>query len=153
MDLDLVKKIIKIFEESEINELELEDDAGRIKLSKSKTEETIQQMPLPIALPQSIPIPPAPSASPSTPSSAEAQKAMTIDSPMVGTFYRAPAPDADPFINYGDKVTPDTVICIVEAMKIMNEIKADTSGTIKEILIENGQPVEFGQAMFVIDLP
>ena len=76
---------------------------------------------------------------------------VTIDSPLVGTLYRAPSPDAAPFVKVGDKVTPDTVVCIVEAMKVMNEIKAEKSGVIKDILVENGGAVEFGQPLFVIE--
>ena len=73
-----------------------------------------------------------------------------MDSPLVGSFYRAASPDAKPFVQVGDVVNPDTVLCIIEAMKVMNEVKAEKSGVIKEILIENGQPVEFGQPMFVL---
>ncbi|MBQ7207935.1 MAG: acetyl-CoA carboxylase biotin carboxyl carrier protein, partial [Lentisphaeria bacterium] len=75
----------------------------------------------------------------------------TIDSPLVGTFYRAANPEAAPYVNVGDRVTPDTVVAIIEAMKVMNDIKAEKSGVIKEILVENGQPVEFSQPLFVIE--
>ena len=74
-----------------------------------------------------------------------------ITSPMVGTFYRAPAPDAPSFVEVGDRVEPDTVLCIIEAMKLMNEIKAEMRGTVRKVLVENGQPVEYGQPMFAID--
>ena len=90
----------------------------------------------------------AASAAPAAPAAAPAK---TIDSPLVGTFYRAASPDADAFVNVGDRVTADTVIAIIEAMKVMNEIKAEKSGVIKEILVDNGQPVEFGQPLFVIE--
>jgi acetyl-CoA carboxylase biotin carboxyl carrier protein len=80
-----------------------------------------------------------------------AAKRETIDSPIVGTFYRAGSPDAESFVKVGSKVNPDTVVCIIEAMKVMNEIKAEKSGTIKEILVENARPVEFGQPLFVIE--
>ena len=76
---------------------------------------------------------------------------MTIDSPLVGTFYKAASPDAAPFVQVGDRVNPDTTLCIIEAMKVMNEVKAEKSGVIKEILVENGQPVEYGQPMFVLE--
>ena len=85
------------------------------------------------------------------PAPVAAAPAKTIDSPLVGTFYRAASPDSDAFVNVGDRVTADTVIAIIEAMKVMNEIKAEKSGVIKEILVENGQPVEFGQPLFVIE--
>ena len=75
----------------------------------------------------------------------------TIDAPIIGTFYRASAPDADPFVKVGSKVNPDSVVCIIEAMKVMNEIKAEKSGIVKEILVENGNPVEFGQPLVVLE--
>jgi acetyl-CoA carboxylase biotin carboxyl carrier protein len=99
-------------------------------------------------------LPAAPQASPATPSATPEVAPIdqkTIDSPIVGTFYAAASPEADNFVNIGDKVTPDTVVCIVEAMKVMNEIKAEQSGTIKEVLIDNANPVEFGQPLFVIE--
>ena len=94
-----------------------------------------------------IPAAAAPAAAPAVP----AAPIKTIDSPLVGTFYRAASPDAKPFAQVGDTVNADTVLCIIEAMKVMNEIKAEKSGVIKEILLENGQPVEFGQPMFVLE--
>ena len=95
------------------------------------------------------PVPAAPAPAPAASAAPAAVK--TIDSPLVGTFYRAASPDAAPFVNVGDRVTADTVICIIEAMKVMNEIKAEKSGVVKEILVENGQPVEFGQPLLVIE--
>ena len=90
--------------------------------------------------------------SPAAPAAAPVEEAHkeTIDSPLVGTLYRAPGPDAKPFVQVGDRVNADTTVCIIEAMKVMNEIKAEKSGVIKEILVENGQPVEYGQPIFVI---
>ena len=91
-----------------------------------------------------------PPAAPSAAASAGASEpsGRTIDSPMVGTFYRAPSPESPPFVNVGDRVSPDTVLCIIEAMKVMNEIKAETEGVITEVLAENGKPVQFGEPMF-----
>ena len=91
----------------------------------------------------------APAAAPAAESAPAAR--VTIDSPLVGTLYRSPSPEAAPFVKVGDKVTPDTVVCIVEAMKVMNEIKAEKSGIIRDILVENGSAVEFGQPLFVIE--
>ena len=98
------------------------------------------------------PVAPAPAAAP-VPAAAPAapSKDKIIESPIVGTFYRSSAPGADAFVKVGSKVDADTTVCIVEAMKVMNEIKAEKSGVIKEILIENGQPVEYGQALFVLE--
>ena len=91
---------------------------------------------------------PAPAAAAEAPKAAPAE---TIDSPLVGTFYRAPSPEAQPYAKIGDRVSADTVVGIIEAMKVLNEIKAEKSGVIKEILVENGQPVEYGEALFVIE--
>ena len=88
-------------------------------------------------------------AAPAAPEVKAVQK--TIDSPIVGTFYRSPSPEAKSFVNIGDRVSPETVVCIIEAMKVMNEVKAEKSGVIKEILIENASPVEYGQPLFVIE--
>lgn len=102
--------------------------------------------PLAAAAPAAAPAPAAPATAP-----APAKKAVTIDSPIVGTFYAAPAPDAAPFVKIGDSVREDTTVCIVEAMKVMNEIKAEKSGVIRRILVENAKPVEFGQPLFEIE--
>ena len=102
--------------------------------------------PAPAAVQESVSAPAAPAGSSSASAGTE-----TIDSPLVGTFYRAASPEAAPYVNVGDRVTPDTVVAIIEAMKVMNDIKAEKSGVIKEILVENGQPVEFSQPLFVIE--
>ena len=106
-----------------------------------------------VVAPAAVAAPVAPAAAPVAPAApaAPAAAVKTIDSPLVGTFYRAASPDSAPFINVGDRVTADTVIGIIEAMKVMNEIKAEKSGIVKEILVENGQPVEFGQPLLVIE--
>jgi acetyl-CoA carboxylase biotin carboxyl carrier protein len=100
------------------------------------------------------PVAAAPAAAPAVEAApaaaAPAEKSETIDSPLVGTFYRATSPGAPALVSVGDKVTPDTVVAIIEAMKVMNEIKAEKSGVIKEVLVENGNPVEYGQPLFVI---
>ena len=103
----------------------------------------------PAAAPAAAPVAAAPAAAPAAPAAAPAGE--TIDSPIVGTFYRSSAPGVDAFVKIGSKVEPDTTVCIIEAMKVMNEIKAEKSGVIKEILAENGQPVEYGQPLFVIE--
>ncbi len=104
--------------------------------------------------PAAAPAAPAPAAAPGAPAApaASADDSLTpIPSPLVGTFYRAGSPDADPFVSVGSRVNKDTVVCIIEAMKVMNEIKAETSGTIKKILVENATAVQFGQPMFLIE--
>lgn len=102
--------------------------------------------PIPMA-----PMVPTATAAPAAAVPEVAENQRTINSPIIGTFYRSPSPDAQPFVKVGDTVGPDTVICIVEAMKVMNEIKAETSGVIKKVLVENTQPVEYGQPLFIVE--
>jgi acetyl-CoA carboxylase biotin carboxyl carrier protein len=106
-------------------------------------------VPVAVAAPAVPAAPVAAAPAPAAPAAAAAP-AVTIDSPLVGTFYKAASPDAAPFVQVGDRVNADTTLCIIEAMKVMNEIKAEKSGVIKEILVENAQPVEYGQPLFVI---
>ncbi len=143
MDLDTIKKIIAIAEEAEIAELEVEQEGFRVLVRKHGSG-------APVAM-ATVPSAPVPAASPAHEPEAAAAGHF-IESPMVATFYRAPAPDAAPFVKVGDQVTPDTVVCILEAMKVMNEIKAGVSGTIEEILVENAQPVEFSQQLFRVNI-
>ena len=145
MDLDIVKKIIAITEESEIAELEVEQDGFRVMVRKTPSVEgmTAMHAALPAAAPSAAQAP-----SGESEATAGVSSLPVIESPMVATFYRSPAPDADPFVKVGDTVSPDTVVCILEAMKVMNEIKAGIGGVIAEILLENAQPVEYGQALF-----
>ncbi len=98
--------------------------------------------------PTALPAPSAPTSGDSSPSAPAASGGIEIKSPMVGTFYSSPSPDAPPFVSVGQQITPETVVCIIEAMKVMNEVKAEVSGTVTEICAENGKPVQFGQAMF-----
>jgi len=153
MDFRELKKIIDLVKDREIAEFNLED--GDLKLSlKMQAEGSVMYMPATPApaAPGIAPAAaaPAPAAVPAA-SEAPASGGETIDSPMVGTFYRASSPDADPFVKVGDVVTPETTVCIIEAMKVMNEIKAETKGKITKILIENGEAVEFGQGLFEIE--
>ncbi len=149
MDFRELKKIIDLVKDREIAEFNLED--GDLKLSlKMQAEGSVMYMPStpgPVVAPPPAPVAPAAASPAETP----AASGETIDSPMVGTFYRASSPDADPFVKVGDVVTPETTVCIIEAMKVMNEIKAETKGKITKILIENGEAVEFGQGLFEID--
>lgn len=148
-DLKTLKQLVRLMQEADLTELDIEQEGEKIKLKRGSAmgPATIANA-LPVH-PTHSPAPASlapPAAAPATPIEA----AKTIDSPMVGTFYSAPTPDARPFVQVGDKVGPDTLICIIEAMKVFNEIKAETSGTIQKILVENGQAVEFGQKLFVI---
>jgi acetyl-CoA carboxylase biotin carboxyl carrier protein len=156
VDLAELRKLIALVEKSQIQELELEEEGRRIRISKHAAE-TLSGNPAPTVIP--IPAAPAPEPAPPAPAAeapappagkkeAPAEEGHHIVAPMIGTFYRAPAPEAPPYAQVGDTVTPDTVVCIVEAMKVMNEIKAGMSGRIVDVLVENAQPVEFGQPLF-----
>lgn len=152
MNLRELKELIALFEESGVTELELEREGVRVRLSKSGGAPTqVVYAPAPVA-PQ-VAAPPAPGQPQPQPPPAQEEGAglSQIVSPMVGTFYRAPAPGAEPFVVEGQQVTPDTTVCIIEAMKLMNEIKAEMSGRIVKVLVENGQPVEYGQPLFLVE--
>ena len=136
MDLELIERLLRMLEDSEIDELEVEDGDFRVRLQKQAQS---------LAPPTLIPVPQATAVSAASPPPTDTE---AIETPMVGTFYRSPAPDAAPYVEVGDTVGEDTVVCIVEAMKVMNEIKAGLRGTIAEVLVENAQPVEFGQPLF-----
>lgn len=148
MDLNLIKKLIKIVDTSEITDLEVEENGLRIKIAKKiRGMQTITQ---PQILSQSMPVTEQVVLKPAKDENVE--NLHEIRSPIVGTFYRAPAPDADSYVNIGDMVSPGTVLCIVEAMKLMNEIETDVSGKIVKILVENGKPVEYNQPLFLIHI-
>lgn len=151
MDLNLIKKLIKIFDSSEITDLEIEQEGFKIKIAKKIRTFRGGSSPH-LVLP-----PAAADYEQGTDTSGKEKATETkvetnheIRSPIVGTFYRAPAPDADPYVQVGDIVTKGSVLCIVEAMKLMNEIESDADGRIVKILVENGRPVEFNQPLFLV---
>ncbi len=150
MNLDEIKSILQLMEANKLVEFEYEDDGRRLKLRRA--EDRVVTAALPMAVPAAVPmaVPAAPAAAPG----AEAPRPANLEefkSPLVGTFYRSAKPDSDAFVNVGDEVGPDKVLCIIEAMKVMNEIKADMSGVVREILVKNGQAVEFGELLFLIE--
>lgn len=152
MDLNLIKKLIKILEASEVTDLEVEENGTRVKLAKKvrlTQAFTIpqQQVGLPVHHDTSVSV----SKTEDKKNTEEKSNLHEIKSPIVGTFYRAPAPDADAYVQVGDVVSAGTVLCIVEAMKLMNEIESDISGKIVKILVENGKPVEYNQPLFLIE--
>lgn len=154
MDLKDIKVIIDLMKKNSLSEFELEKEGFRVKL-KRDVQGRVVSLPAGSAVP-SAPAAPSTSAAaagtptaPAPPPSPLSEEEL-IKSPMIGTFYRAPAPDASPYVEVGSKVNPETVVCIIEAMKVMNEIKAETHGVISEVLAENGKPVEFGQPLFKI---
>lgn len=165
-----IRELIRLIDESQIDEFELEFEGNKIYMKKSG-ENTKASTPLMTSEPAAEPAPvqaaPTPKAlvpeNVTVPEEQEAQKPAQqaaveeddptlhkIVSPMVGTFYRAPAPDADPYVKEGDNIQKDTIVCIVEAMKLMNEIEAEVNGTIVKVLVENGQLVEYGQPLFLV---
>jgi acetyl-CoA carboxylase biotin carboxyl carrier protein len=153
VDLKDIKAIIDLMKKNSITEFELERQDSKIRLkrglnggSSSATDDPLPVMAMPMAAPQTAPAQAA--------SAPAAQQAATgeieIKSPMIGTFYRAPSPEAGSYAEVGSEVNPDSVVCIIEAMKVMNEIKAEVKGTITQILVENAKPVEFGQPLFKV---
>jgi len=160
VDLKDIKAIIDLMKKNSVSEFELEKEDFKIKLKRTPSggiaaPVTYEESPLvtyapPLAISQ---VSAAPAAS--APGSAAAAPAANsgeqeIKSPMIGTFYRSPSPEAGPYVEVGMEVTPDTVVCIIEAMKVMNEIKAEARGVVTQVLIENAKPVEFGQPLFKI---
>ena len=146
MDLKDIKAIIDLMKKNDLSVFEMEKNGFRLKLQKGLGDQPVVLAPAATA---------APSAAAAAPQTAAAPEAATeggplrdIVSPMVGTFYLAASPDAAPFVDVGKPVDEDTVVCIIEAMKVMNEIKAETSGVIAEVVAENGKPVQFGQVLF-----
>ncbi|WP_081137280.1 acetyl-CoA carboxylase biotin carboxyl carrier protein [Halomonas sp. BC2] len=152
MDIRKVKKLIELLEESNISEIEIQEGEESVRISRHPNGVSWQPQPMPqYAQPAYAPQAPAPSA-PST--EAEPQGASyrgeAVNSPMVGTFYRSPAPGAKAFVEVGDTVKQGDTVCIVEAMKMMNQIEADRDGVVEAILVEDGEPVEFDQPMIVL---
>ena len=156
MDIRKVKKLIEMLEESQLNEIEIKEGEESVKLVKAITvpvQEQIVTSNIAATAPQPVATNEVTSVESDTKESTEPEtiSGKTIDSPMVGTFYAAPNPGAKDFVSVGDKISEGDVLCIIEAMKMMNEVKADSSGIIKQVLIENAEPVEFGQPLFVIE--
>jgi acetyl-CoA carboxylase biotin carboxyl carrier protein len=154
MDLNYVKKLVKLLAESNVAEIEIEEDGRKIRVAKgAQPAMTVYAPPVPQSAPAAPAVQAAPAAAaPSAPAAAAPSKNLhEIKSPIVGTFYRAPSPDAAPFAQVGSSVQTGTVLCIVEAMKLMNEIESDVAGTIVKVLVENGQPVEYDQPLFLVE--
>lgn len=158
MDLKLVKKLLDLISESEVDEVSIEE--GDFKLKVKKKAEAPPATVHYQAPPQQQSAQPQPQAPAASPAPAESEKSSgkessepdgeVVKSPIVGTFYEAPSPDSDPFVKVGDHIQKGDPLCIVEAMKIMNEIEAEFSGTVQKIIVEDGQPVEFDQPLFII---
>jgi len=146
LDLDQLRELIRLLDEANLTEIEVEHDDDRIRVRRDPSPQVGPATAESVA--------PAVAARPASagpaPDSAE-EDGDYVTSPFVGTFYRAPSPNGDPFVDVGDSIAPGQVLCIVEAMKLMNEIEAEVAGTIVEILVENGKPVEYGDRLFRIE--
>ena len=160
LNMDEIRELADLVDEHGFTDFEFENENIRVRLSKNPPPQVVHAVqpqaltasPQTAAPPTSAPAESAPQSAPAD-ASGETQAdddLHKITSPIVGTFYRSPAPDKDPYVKEGSNVSPDTIVCIVEAMKLMNEIEAETSGEVVKIYVENGQPVEFGQPLFGI---
>ncbi len=166
IDLAFIESLIRALDESSLDSLELERGGTRIRLAKSPPRPSPQEgggpvshpggggaevNPLPSLPATGAPASEAPSEDESAGTESEDGRYLEVTSPMVGTFYRAPSPDAPPYVDIGATVQKGTVLCIIEAMKLMNELECEVGGTVAKILVENGQPVEYGQVLFLVD--
>lgn len=142
MELEDLKQLIELLKDTDVTELQIEKEGTKVKIRREKI---ISSLDLPAqkssAMHEKI----------VAETADDAQRLITITSPIVGTFYRSPSPDVDPFVEIGTKVKKNQVLCIVEAMKLMNEIESETDGIIVKILVENGQPVEYGEPLFLVE--
>jgi len=153
VDISEIRKLIKLIENTDVAEIEVSEGEQTVRISRqgafASSAPSVQHV---VAAPAAAPVA-APATAPAAaaaPAKASEESANVVKSPMVGTFYRAPGPDSDPFVSEGKKVKKGDVLCIIEAMKLMNEIEADYDGVVEKILIDNATPVEYGQPMFVI---
>ncbi len=173
MKIEEIKTIVKLMSENDLTEFKIEAEDMHLCIRRGSQQSAAMAPQTVIAAPAVAPVAAAPAAAPAAPAPAAPAPAAPapaapapaaapagagpvdaskiVESPIVGTFYRSSAPGADAFVKVGSKVDADTTVCIIEAMKVMNEIKAEKSGVIKEILVENGQPVEFGQPLFILE--
>ncbi|MBV8842262.1 MAG: acetyl-CoA carboxylase biotin carboxyl carrier protein [Bryobacterales bacterium] len=165
MTIDEIKELLRLFNESGVGELELQRGEDRLRIRRAEPTAAMPQAPVVIAAPGMVaPMPAAPPEPPSAPPVKAAEPAppvkaaepaaaeqVVVKSPIVGTFYDAPSPDAPPFVKVGDSVKVGQVLCIVEAMKLLNEINAEVAGTIVSKFVENGSPVEYGERLYAID--
>ncbi|MFA6713998.1 MAG: acetyl-CoA carboxylase biotin carboxyl carrier protein [Victivallales bacterium] len=151
MKIDEIKTIVKMMAENDLTEFKIEAEEYNLCIKRGQDKAQVFTTAPVAAAPVAAAPAPAPAAAAPAAEKVSAAPENTINSPIVGTFYTSPSPDAKPFVKVGDKVDPETVVCIVEAMKVMNEIKAEKGGVIREVLVTNSTPVEFGQALFVIE--
>jgi acetyl-CoA carboxylase biotin carboxyl carrier protein len=154
MDIRKVKKLIELLEESDVAEIEIHEGEESVRISRNSS--SAPAMALPAVMPQApAPAPAVAEPSAAAPAGTEASEpeipGHALRSPMVGTFYRSPSPGSKPFVEVGQQVAAGDTLCIIEAMKILNQIESDKAGTVKQILVENGEPVEYNAPLFIID--
>ncbi|MEJ2465180.1 MAG: acetyl-CoA carboxylase biotin carboxyl carrier protein [Candidatus Thiodiazotropha sp.] len=150
MDIRKVKKLIELLEESDVAEIEIHEGEESVRISRHGSAPAAMAMPA--VMPQAAA--PVAAAAPAAPATEESEPEITghaVRSPMVGTFYRSPSPGSKAFVEVGQQVSAGDTLCIIEAMKILNQIESDKSGTVKQILVENGEPVEYNEPLFIID--
>ena len=153
MDIRKIKKLIDLIQESDVSEIEISEGEESVRISRNQHSAAISySTPAPTHYAAPAPAPAAPAAAPAVAETSSAvNEANAVRSPMVGTFYRSSSPEAAPFVEVGQSVSAGDVICIIEAMKMFNQIEADRSGTVKAILVENGYPVEFDEPLVIIE--
>jgi len=151
MDIRKVKKLIELLEESGVAEIEIHEGEESVRISRYAANAPVAPAPVSVAVPAAGPAATAPVAAPAEPEVPAVPSGHTVDSPMVGTFYRAPSPGAGNFVEIGQRVNEGDTLCIIEAMKMLNQIESDKAGVVKAVLVENAEPVEYGQALFVIE--
>ena len=153
MDIRKVKKLIELLEESGISEIEISEGEESVRISRYPQSGTVSVAAAPMALAPQVAAAPAaaPAAGGAAPLPAPVSRGQQVTAPMVGTFYSGPAPGAKPFVEIGSEVKPGDTLCVIEAMKMMNQIESEFAGRVVSVLVENGNPVEFGQPLFVIE--
>ena len=150
MDVEKIRELIELMKDNELTEIRIVDGESRLLLKRGGQQPVFAPLPAAVAPAAAAPAPTAAAPAAMSPEPGEDAGLVAITSPMVGTFYAAPAPDADPYVSVGDRIKVGTVVCIIEAMKVMNEIKSEVAGTVEKILVDNTSPVEFGQPVFMV---
>lgn len=151
MDIRKVKKLIELLEESAISEIEIKEGEESVRISRANSAPAYVPPAAPVPLAAPPPVAPVAAAAPEAPVTETEIDGTVINSPMVGTFYASPSPGAPAFIKAGQSIKPGDTICIVEAMKILNQIESEVSGVVKQVLVEDGQPVEFGEPLMIVE--
>ncbi len=152
MDLDRIREILQIVSESGVAEVEVEDESFRMVVRQHVQQEVVTYQQPAAVSPALPPVPSAPAAAPQQPEEPQrGANEIEVRAPIVGTFYSAPSPDSPPFVSVGDRIAKGDVLCIIEAMKLMNEIESEVDGVVKQILTDNAQPVQYDETLFIVE--